>query len=504
MSFRQQRINRPQLALRRARQKNSLGEPMNYSRTGDSTALAAQPEIHIRGLEQVSEGPSTAGRWAMLIIVLTSLVWIGGFAVGFQTALAINMIIGLVLAVVGLRSPSLGLLAIGMLAAIDAIATGYILTGGLLRFNTVNYWLLVVMALYFPFLLRLNDVNSRALQIFLLLIGLQIIYSTDISKGIQDILNVITTFGMVVYFARAMKDRLALYWLGVVLGVLAGLGGLVFFLQINQLPYANPNNWTYFQLTALFAICISFHYARILNKGKLILLTLALINFAWIFLSGSRGSLLIALLCIVYLFLATRSITWSSMMIAVAILIGMWVSTSFAEQQIYTITRIQMLFDDNLTESRRTSQRSILARAGFEIFMRNPLGIGTGSFRHEVADTAYMQSNRPAHSAWIKTLAENGVPGTLLLAFFIGSFALAGFQKRSEGLLLFGFFISITLASAFVAKEFQGKSLWFLAASGIAILHSQQLLELLERKLKKFDIDNRQRLREIRYGRKTR
>jgi hypothetical protein len=504
MSFKQQRINRSQLALRRRTRNNAdLGEPIPYRAASEPATLAPRPEIRITSADHVTESPSTAGRWAMLIIVLTSLVWAAGFVIGFQTALVINMILGLIFAAAGLLSPSLGLLAIGMLAAMDSVATEYILTGGLLRFNTLNYWLLVVMGLYLPFLLRLRDQNSRALQLFLLLIALQIIYSSDKREGIQDVLNVVTTFGMVVYFVRAMKDRLALYWLGIVLGVLAGLGGLVYFLQINQLPYANPNNWTYFQLTALFAICISFYYARLLNKGKLILLTLAMVNFTWIFLSGSRGSLLIALLCIVYLFLATRSLTWNTMMIAVAIMIGMWVSTSFAEQQVYTITRIQMLFDEDLDESRRTSQRSILARGGFEIFLRNPLGIGTGSFRQEVADTAFLHRNRPAHSAWIKTLAENGVPGILLMTFFIGSFALAGFKKQQQGLLLFGCFITLTLASAFVAKEFQGKSLWFLVASGIAILHSEQMLELLNRKLKRYSIDHRQRLREIRYGRKT-
>jgi hypothetical protein len=150
------------------------------------------------------------------------------------------------------------------------------------------------MVLYFPFLLRLRDLNSRALQIFLLLIGLQILYSSDMSKGIQDVLNIVTTFGILVYFARALKDPHALYWLGIVVGVLAALGGLVYFMQISTLPYANPNNWTYFQITALFAICISFLYARILNRGKGILLILAVLNFTWIFLSGSRGSLLIA------------------------------------------------------------------------------------------------------------------------------------------------------------------------------------------------------------------
>jgi O-antigen ligase len=273
-------------------------------------------------------------------------------------------------------------------------------------------------------------------------------------------------------------------------------------LQIKSLPYTNPNNWSFFPLTGLFAICISFPYARLFNKGRVILILLAVVNFALIFLSGSRGSLLVALLCALYLFLSTRSITLSSVMIALAILGGIWVSTQFVEQQSYTVGRIQQLFDPNLTERQRTSQRSALAQAGWIIFQQNPFGIGTGSFREEAVSTNLFSHDKPAHSAWVKTLAENGVPGILLLSFFIISFAIVGMQKQHEGKLLFGLFLALVFASAFVAKEFRGKSLWFLAASGIVLLHPREILTYLQQQTAKPGAALRQQLREVRFGKR--
>ena len=503
------------MRIRSNRLSHSLRRPgiqQKFPDAAEGTQPAAEQQVlasetFIRGMPAASAQaaaaePSRAGMWAVLLTLITSLIWGAGALVGFQTALGIQMGLGILLAIVGLASPALGLLAIGMLSALDSVAADLLLTGGLLRFNTLNYILLIVMALHVSFVLRLRDINSRALQIFIVIIALQLLYSENISRGVQDVLNIATTFGIVIYFARSLRDEQALYWLGVVNGVLAGLGTLLLMLQINSMPYTNPNNWSFFPLTALFSICISFPYARLFNKSRLLLILLAVVNFTWIFLSGSRGSLLIALLCVLYLFLSTRSISLSSIMVAMVILAGIWVSAQFVEQQSYTISRIRLLFDPNLSESERTSQRSALAQAGWMIFQENPFGIGTGSFREETAATNLFSRDKPAHSAWVKTLAENGIPGILMLSFFIASYFIIGLQKHQDGKLLFGLFLTIVFASAFVAKEFRGKSLWFLAASGIVLMHPREILGYLQQQAAKTGSSYRQTLREVRFGRR--
>ncbi len=450
-----------------------------------------------------SEENSNIGKWAMFIIVMVIAAWGLGMVAGYITSLYIVLAIGIIFALAGYLKPGLGIIGIGIMCAVDAPAVEYLYTGEFLPYNTVNYFLLLVMLTAIPFILRLRDIISRSLQVFLVLITLELFFMTsDMSRGVQVVLNLATTFGLVVFYARALKEDVSFYWMGVINGVVAGLGGLVYFMQFDSLPYANPNNWSYFQMTALFSICIAFNYAHKHNKSRVLLIALAALNFAWIFLSASRGSLLVALLCIGYLFLSTRSITLSSVMVVVGLLIGLWVSTSYLEQQMYTIERIQLLFDSSQSERDRTSARSVIARAGLEIFLRNPMGIGTGDFEQYASQTSLLSSGRAAHSAWIKTLAENGAPGVILLTVFVLSFAIAGYRQRENGMLLFGIFITLVFASAFVAKEFRGKSLWFLAASGIVLMHPRDMLDFIYRKVKLQAVSSRQKLREVRYGRR--
>jgi hypothetical protein len=453
-------------------------------------------------IDRTAETRSSAASMGIILAISTVLIWLAGLVIGFQTSLTVQYTLCLVFAVIGMFIPGLGVLAIGMLSGINAVAGEYILSGGIFRFNTLNYLLLIVMVLALPMLLRLKDPITRWLQFFILLISLELIFSKNIPEGVDDILNITTTFGIVVFLARGLNDELAFYWMGIVNGILGFMVGLVFFIQFNQLPYANPNNWTYMQLAALFSICVSLYYANKFHKPKILLVILALLNTSWIFLSGSRGSLILAILCIGYIFFANRSFTMNTVLIGMAILISLWVSTQFIEQQVTTVNRIQLLFNQNESESKRTSKRSELLKAGLEIFSKNPLGIGTGSFREESAQTAYIYSNRPAHSGWVKTLVENGVPGILVLVGFILSFPIQGWKKRGDGRFLLGIFIAICFSAAFVAKEFQEKSLWFLAAYGIVLLNTDTILELVNTKAKGKLDDPNKRLRELRFGRK--
>jgi hypothetical protein len=73
------------------------------------------------------------------------------------------------------------------------------------------------------------------------------------------------------------------------------------------------------------------------------------------------------------------------------------------------------------------------------------------------------------HSAWMKTLAENGVPGVLLLAGYVFSFAVTGWRRQADGLLLLGALVTFCLSFAFISTEFAGKGLWLLAA-GVTVL----------------------------------
>ena len=89
-----------------------------------------------------AEAPD-AKTWGRRFVILAILTWAASFVIGFENALTILVLVGFAAAVVGLRSPAIGLLGIGMLATLDALTRVFLLSGGLLRWNTLNYWLLL-------------------------------------------------------------------------------------------------------------------------------------------------------------------------------------------------------------------------------------------------------------------------------------------------------------------------------------------------------------------------
>jgi O-antigen ligase len=418
-------------------------------------------------------------------VVLIVLVWGGGLLVGFESALALSTIGSFAAVVVGLARPVIGVFGVGMLSTLDAASRVFLLEGGLWRWNTVNYWLLVVMVLSLPYLVRLKDGQSRILQAFLLLLTLELAVSADRRLGAQHILGLAVLFGLLVYFTRAARDEQIWYWLGVVNGTLAAATGLVFYLQIEQLPYINPNAWAYVPLTGIFAICLGLLCGRPRLRAQITLLLLATVNVVWIFLSGSRGTLLIAVTSLVILAVAVRPHRRRAAFLAGSLLVAIAITTQFAHLQALGLERVGLLFDPDRPLVSRTSGRSDLMIAGWNIFLSHPLGVGTGGFSDAWADLGDLGGRltfertgeeTQAHSAWFKTLAENGVPGIVLLAAFVGSFAVVGWRRsrRDPNLRLLGLLVTAALSVGFVSAQFQGKGPWFLAAAAMTLFRHAQ------------------------------
>ena len=401
---------------------------------------------------------SEADFWGKIILLMVVVAWPLTFVIGFEPVLIVLNLAGLALAAIGLRYKSIGLLGITLLCTLDTLARNIIATSSLWSWNMVNFWLLVVMVVYLPFLVRINDWQSRLLQAFIFILALMLLISLDVSPGIQDVLNLAATFGIMIYFARAYREKNMLFWMAVISGATAALGGAAFYLQSNQLAYVNPNSLTELPLTALFAACLAMPQAAKIVRGRLVLLSLVIINVVWIFLSGSRGSLLTAFVCLFYLIVQLRSLTWTTVFILAGLGVVFWFSNLLLTQEAYALHRFSKFFDTTYTLAQRTSGRSEIFWTGWQIFLRQPLGIGTGSFR-EGADylTIMGGMTTPAHSAWIKTLAENGVEGALIFTAWVLSFAVRGLTRKNCDEILLGLFVTAVLAEAFITQEFPGQ-----------------------------------------------
>jgi O-antigen ligase len=422
--------------------------------------------------------PSAARQWGIRLIALTIGIWLASLALGFHTGLVLLTLVGFAAAVAGLGKPSLGVLGIAILCTLDAVSRIYLLTGGLLRWNTFNYWLVAVMLLHIGWLVRLRNPEIRLLQVFIALLTIELAFSSDRLGGAQHVLNLVTVFGLLIYFARASSDLEVWYWSAMVSGVVSGLGSLVFFLQQESLPGINENAWSFFPLTSLFATCVYFA-SPVRRRRSRLLVILAFVNAGWVFLSGSRGSLLICVVCFLFILVRLGSVKGTALTLGAATLLTVSAISMFGGQGNRAAERLANLFDSGRTITNKTSGRWDLALGGWNIFLDQPLGVGTGGFApswaalHDREGISGFKEGLSvqAHSAWVKVLAENGFPGILLLIAFVLSFAALGWRRRRAGMLLPGLLVSVAMSVAFLADEFQGKALWFLAAAIMLFLN---------------------------------
>jgi hypothetical protein len=442
---------------------------------------AAMPVAEFRPRRARSRRANRVGRRCVMLIVL---IWAAAPLAGFTVSVALLTALGFAGAIAGLRWPRLGLLAAGVLCTLEPLMNSLIFTGGLFRWNTFNYLLLGVTLLWLPLFWRRRDVSLRLIEACTALLAVELIISPDLAHGMQDLAGLCAVFGLYVYFARRRFSRADWYWLGVVCGTLAAVGGLVFFLEKSTLPTINPNAWALFPVTALFAVCIALPCSFRRRGGPAILTALAGILLVWVFLSGSRGSMLVAAACAIYLVFAARGIGRGASLVLVTGIVMLGAATQFTSMQHQALERVRTLVDSRTAMVDRTSHRSELLLGGWYMFLDHPLGVGTGGFtavwhdmgRREGIPASDRYRDKVVHAGWVKLLAENGVPGFALMAAFVASFAVRGLFQRHRGARALGLLTATALALELVSTEYQSKGLWFIAAAAMAMLGRQSAL----------------------------
>ncbi|MGE0757691.1 MAG: O-antigen ligase family protein, partial [Pirellulaceae bacterium] len=194
--------------------------------------------------------------------------------------------------------------------------------------------------------------------------------------------------------------------------------------------------------------------------------------------SGSRGGMLVATACALYLVTEIPGRSRRFTMVTVATISLLALTLQFESLRERAIGRVWQLLDPQQSAADRTSGRSDLAVGAWLIFLDNPLGVGTGGFpaywaqvslRRDVGFSGYKRGEeQTCHSGWMKTLSENGVPGFLLLAGYVLSFGFTGWAQGVHGRI--GVLTTVCLSLAFFSTEFAGKGLWFLAAGTCVLL----------------------------------
>jgi len=221
------------------------------------------------------------------------------------------------------------------------------------------------------------------------------------------------------------------------------------------------------------AICLAFALARLERRAQVVLAVLASVNYTLVFLSGSRGTLLTATGCGLFLLVLTPRMRHGWLAVLSAALVALPITMQFSDLQTRAVKRIHLLFDPHQSLSSRTSGRSVLLESGWDLFLENPLGVGTGGFSVARVDLNLAtgrlsgwraQEEEAAHAGWIKILAENGLPGFALMGAYVLSFTVTGWRSRNRDLFMLGLLVTLSFGVGFASTEYQSKGLWFLAA----------------------------------------
>jgi hypothetical protein len=425
-----------------------------------------------KGGDRVLRGISRA------LIVAIPAIWLLAFVLPYNTVLWILTGIGLLLTIAGFRRGPLGLLGVAILSCLDASTRVYLFTGGLFRWNTVSYLLVLAALLSLREFRRLGKGQLGLLIALTLLLGVELLVSPDKSSGIEHLVGLSAIYGMLGFCLRGGNQSQHWLWIARVCGVLGAAGGPFYFWLRDDLPYINPNAWAYLPVTAVLLSAVATTVIPPQDRRGILLPLCLALNLTWIFLSGSRGSLLVGIVAGGLFVLNWKGGAAARFAIAGACAVALATAGTFAQFETGMNERIEKLFEQDRSLSNRTSGRSDIAIVGWQMFRDAPLGVGTGGFmvtaprygRLARLDIFKGHAELQAHSAWIKTLGENGFPGVILLTAFICSFAEVGWRRRASGVLGLGVTVSLVLAIAFLSTEFQAKGLWLFAAAGMMIL----------------------------------
>ena len=412
-------------------------------------------------------------------------------AIGPRWGLGLMTIFAVGAALVGRLNPIVGALGVTCLCVLDPMAADFLtnpidgdalgaLTAGFWRYNTVGYVLAFGALTNLPVLQRALAIVHVRWAVGLIgtsLLGLAL--SRNLEIGSQLLLDIFAYFGVLTYMLRVADDGETWYWIGLVGGTLGALATPLYFSGQSGLIYTNPNVIVFTPVSALFAAWLGFIAAEHNGRRQMQLGVLAAANLLWTFLSTSRGGLITAAICALFLLLAVRSAGRRLVLVASSVVLAVVVMSSFTKLQESAVARFELLFDSSASSRLRTSGRDELARGAWEMFLRHPLGVGTGSFEATWAELgsvsgqrSFMRSGKQfaAHAGWLRVLAENGIVGFACLAGFVLSFAWVGLrQDRDRGRSL-GLSVTLALATALVSTEFHLKGNFFLAASATALL----------------------------------
>lgn len=405
-----------------------------------------------------------------MLIVTSFIALASGLAFGFEIAVLVIALFGWALVLLFLRSPKVGVFGLVVLCAVDPTMRVYVFLPLDLPHNTFNYLLLIIMLSSLMTLWRHMDVRIALMGCFASLLAVQILGSPSMFLGLHSTFEVVAGFGLIAAFFRTGLDDRFLGRAAVSVGIAVGCLMLVYFQRPPDVPI-NVNAIVHVPLGGLVLIALAV--ARRGHRNWTLIGLLVTVLFGCAFITTSRGGFMVAAVLSLFVLWRAPSFRWKSYSIATACLALVVAAVVYGDLFSRSTAKWAEFTDPALSVAQSTHRRSEIAESGWRTFLANPLGTGTGSFVVTNGANRLHSRGYAAHSAWIKTMTENGIPGLLLLAAFVIAIAL-GRPASPDVSRAIGPVAALAMSLLFLTSEFQSKSLWMLIAGAILLIQQRQ------------------------------
>lgn len=248
----------------------------------------------------------------------------------------------------------------------------------------------------------------------------------------------------------------------------------------NCFEFSNGRLWMYGENPNTFSarLCIAilfFAYSLTQNhyniKIKLLFCISIVLLFYFVILSGSRGSLAIVGLSLLYLFLRRLSLTQIILILVPLILVIFVVFIKLADSDLFVVfERFQSL-------SAKGDLREVLMAEAIDIWKSNPIfGCGQNGYNNE--KLLMFNEHLDSHCIVTSILAMSGIIGLCLFALFIGFFMkyiFSSIRKSLFPLVLCIFMFIVSLKTGGIISYFFMYYIYALCISYSRLLKSKNI-----------------------------
>jgi O-antigen ligase len=210
-------------------------------------------------------------------------------------------------------------------------------------------------------------------------------------------------------------------------------------------PYVNRNHFAGFAELVIPVALVPLFLGKVRRERLFLVALFALVPIVALLLSASRGGivsfavqLIILMLLLLVRRMSSRYMILGGLVVVAAVMTVSWIGV---QQVLQRFSNMQSL---EVTTGKRTAMREDT----WHLFLAHPiLGTGLGTFEMEIPPYDSLYDGKivnHAHNDYVEALAETGIVGGVLCAWFVGLLLVTSLKRLAEPSSAFGTVLNLS------------------------------------------------------------